>query len=253
MFPTSGSYTFRVRARGDFGGGAWPILELRVDQVAVASVSVNSAGWGTFTLSAPVTSGAHPVALAFANDFSSPSENRNLYLDELSVATTGGGGTSPDGTRLPPASSVIDDLGAVWTIGTSQRILRNGAHARGGLGSQILWYGNTIYVLGTDSRWWSWTGNGWLGRGPNDPAGLTSPDGTRLPPASNIVDNSGAVWTIGTSQRILRNGAHARGGLGSQILWHDDTIYVLGTDGNWWSWSGNGWLRRGPTDPTTFE
>jgi hypothetical protein len=57
------------------------------------------------------------------------------------------------------------------------------------------------------------------------------------------VDNNGAVWTIGAGSMILRNGVHAAGGYGTRILWKSNTIYVFGTDSNWWQWTGFGWMK----------
>jgi hypothetical protein len=173
-------------------------------------------------------------------------------------ATTGGGttsGVSADGTTVPiNAAQIIDNSGAVWTIGSGGAILRNGTQAAYGLGSQILWKSGTIYVLGNDSNWWQWTGSGWINVGSAKPGGSgggsASPDGTMVPiNASQIIDNSGAVWTIGSGSAILRNGSSAAGGLGSQILWKSGTIYVLGTDGNWWRWTGSTWVNVGRTQP----
>ena len=85
------------------------------------------------------------------------------------TVTTSGAATSPDGTRLPPASQIVDASGAVWTI-AGQVILRNG-QSTGGLGSIITWCSGQIHVLGTDSQWWRWTGGGWLPVGTIDPCG----------------------------------------------------------------------------------
>jgi hypothetical protein len=133
--------------------------------------------------------------------------------------------------------------------------MRNGVHAAGGYGSKIFWYSSATYVYGTDSNWWKWTGSGWTNVGPTQPGtGTTttttvSPDGTTVPPASQIRDASGAVWTIGSPNIILRNGSQAAGGLGSQILWYSSTIYVYGVDSNWWKWGGSGWTNVGATKP----
>jgi len=80
------------------------------------------------------------------------------YLFEVSL--TGGATVSADGTTVPTASQIVDSNGAIWTIGPGSIILRNGG-ATGGYGTQILWKNTTIYVLGTDSNWWQWTGSGW--------------------------------------------------------------------------------------------
>ena len=133
--------------------------------------------------------------------------------------SVGGSNPSPSGTRLPPAPAIIDSDLASWTIGPNLETLRNGVHAGGGYGSTYLWYEGVLYVLGTDSNWWRWTGSSWIVVGPNDPAGgpTTSPSGARLPPAPAIIDNDLASWTIGPNLETLRNGVHAGGGYGSTL------------------------------------
>jgi hypothetical protein len=119
-----------------------------------------------------------------------------------------------------------------------------------GWGSKILWKSNAIYVLGIDSNWWKWTGSGWINVGRTVPGGIgTSPDGTMVPSALQIVDNVGAIWTIGANSAILRNGVQAGSGWGVKILWKTNTIYVYGIDANWWKWTGSMWVWVGPTQP----
>ena len=75
-----------------------------------------------------------------------------------------------------------------------------------------------------------------------------SPDATRVPfAAAQIVDHNGAIWTIGQNLAILRNGVQAAGGWGSQIVWTNHTLYVLGTDNNWYQWTGFSWTFLGAT------
>jgi len=153
-------------------------------------------------------------------------------------------------TEVPTHSSqIIDNSGAVWAIGSDVVILRNGAPAASGLGSKILWMNGVIYVLGLDDNWWQWTGLGWGSVGSSRPTGA-SPDGTTVfPNGGQIVDDNGAVWTIGASLTIQRNGTSAAGGVGSEILWTREAIYAFGVDRNWWLWTGNGWVNTGPTQP----
>jgi parallel beta-helix repeat protein len=168
---------------------------------------------------------------------------------------------SPDGTTVPTtASQIVDNEGAVWTIGSNSAILRNGTSAAGASGSIIYWKSATIYIYSTDGNWWQWTGSGWSNLGPTKPGTNPSPDGTMVPTtASQIVDNNGNSWTLsaaGSTYAILRNGVQAAGGYGSRIYWKNSTIYVYGTDGNWWQWvenpqqfSGSGWINVGSTQP----
>jgi hypothetical protein len=69
---------------------------------------------------------------------------------------------SPDGTK---ARTIIDSSGAKWTIGSQSGngpTLRDGKQMGGGEGSLYKFYSNVVYVLGTDSKWWQWTGAGWV-------------------------------------------------------------------------------------------
>ena len=158
---------------------------------------------------------------------------------------------SPDGAELPPATRIVDTSGAVWTIASDLRILRNGVQASTGWGTRILLSQSTIYVFGTDSQWWRWTGSSWVRYGPTKPA-PTSPSGTQVPPSTQIVDTGGNVWTLASDYRVLRNGVQAAGGSSRQMQWLNQTLYVLGMDNVWWyQWNGTGWTPYGKTAPGT--
>src|SRR4029434_5099771 len=156
------------------------------------------------------------------------------------------------------ATQIVDSSGAVWTIGSNTAILRNGAQVGTAWGSKIYWKSSTIYVYGLDLNWWKWSGSAWSNLGPTMPgatgggtgSGTTSPDGAMIPTtATQIIDSSGAVWTIGSNTAILRNGAQVGTAWGSKIYWKSNTIYVYGLDLNWWQWSGSSWSNLGPSMP----
>ncbi|HKR13148.1 MAG TPA: endonuclease/exonuclease/phosphatase family protein [Pyrinomonadaceae bacterium] len=169
---------------------------------------------------------------------------------------TPGGGESANNTRTPPATQIVDSAGAVWTRTSSGTILRNG-QGTSGAGSQILYCNRTVYAFGTDSQWYRWN-NGWTAVGVTDPCdGSTpaptppptaeSPNNTRLPPSTQIVDSAGASWTRTSSGTILRNG-QGTSGAGSQVLYCNRIVYAFGTDSQWYRWS-NGWSAIGSADP----
>jgi hypothetical protein len=107
----------------------------------------------------------------------------------------------------------------------------------------------------------SWCAQTWRSLDPDDRATIEalypssapatgSPDGTRLPPATSIVDAQGATWTLSGSL-VLRNGQWSNG-LGSVVTWCGGVIRTLGTDNYWWNWSATrGWSQEGPIDPCT--
>jgi endonuclease/exonuclease/phosphatase family metal-dependent hydrolase len=162
---------------------------------------------------------------------------------------------SPNNTRVPPNIQIVDSTGAIWTRTATGSILRNGG-STAGTGSQILYCNRIVYVLGTDSQWWKWN-SGWTAAGFVDPCSgsaapsptptlIESTNNTRLPPSTQIVDSNLAVWTI-SNGAILRNGA-GTGGAGSQILYCSRSVYVYGTDSQWWKWN-SGWGAVGVVDP----
>lgn len=159
---------------------------------------------------------------------------------------------SPDGTELPPAAHIIDTAGAHWTLGAAGATLRDGVHVGGGYGWSLLWSGGIVYAYASDSQWWQWTGSSWVVYGPMRPGGgqrPASPSGTNVPPAPEIVDDAGAVWTLGTGGAILRNGVHAAGGYGSALRWDDGALYAYASDDQWWIWAGTYWTVYGPAAP----
>lgn len=76
---------FKIIARGDYAGNAWPIMEVRVGGILIASVTVNSKVWKTFEVIADITAGSHEISLAFINDYYVKPADRNLYIDKLII------------------------------------------------------------------------------------------------------------------------------------------------------------------------
>ena len=88
-FPGEGTYTFEISAKGSFAGGAWPEMELRIDNTVVETATVDSSEWSVYTIEASVASGTHEIAVFFTNDYFKPPEDRNLYVDKINVTKAG--------------------------------------------------------------------------------------------------------------------------------------------------------------------
>ncbi len=66
----------------------------------------------------------------------------------------------------------------------------------------------------------------------------TSPNGTQVPPATQLVDTQGSVWTIDGTM-LMVNGAQAGNGTGSILCLSSGVVNTLGTDNNWYQWVGS--------------
>ncbi|CAG9231750.1 conserved hypothetical protein [Paraburkholderia sabiae] len=69
----------------------------------------------------------------------------------------------------------------------------------------------------------------------------TSANGTTMPPASSIVDNSGNTWTL-SGGSVYRNGAKAGNTYNvSLVLFIGGVIYHQGTGSQFYAWNGSAW------------
>ncbi len=70
-----------------------------------------------------------------------------------------------------------------------------------------------------------------------------SPSDTSIPPAAQIVDSNGGVWTVDGSLCYL-NGTQAGNCNSVQtLLFYQGSIYVDSTFATWWQWNGSGWTQ----------
>ncbi|WP_429576362.1 hypothetical protein [Paraburkholderia sp. UCT70] len=141
--------------------------------------------------------------------------------------------SDPNSISMPPATSITDNSGNVWTL-SGGSVYRNGSAAGNTYNvSLVLFYGGVIYHEGTGGQFYEWTGSGWVGC--NDPRlGGTSADGTSLPASPYIIDKSGAIWTL-TNGVIYRNGATVGNTYNvSLVLWYGGKIWHCGTGGQFY-------------------
>ena len=88
------SVSLAIRARGSIADNVWPIMQLKVDGVVLASWDIVGGNYATYSDSTTLSAGTHTIAIAFTNDARTSTQDRNLYLDFLDV-TLGDAGTSP--------------------------------------------------------------------------------------------------------------------------------------------------------------
>lgn len=140
---------------------------------------------------------------------------------------------SSNGTSMPPATSLTDSSGNTWTMSNGS-VYRNGTIAGNNYNVTLaMCYNGNIYVENTSNLWFQWTGTAW--QACLDPrVSLTSADGTTMPPASSIIDWSGATWTV-KSGVIYKNGVVVGVNYNvSLVLWYGGKIYCQNTSGQWY-------------------
>jgi len=76
-----------------------------------------------------------------------------------------------------------------------------------------------------------------------------SPPGTTVPPTTQIVDASGAIWTLSTIAasggfEIFRNGTWIGGGSAVKLTWNGTQILALSKSGLTYMWNGTSWVKQ---------
>jgi parallel beta-helix repeat protein len=175
------------------------------------TIPTPSGGTPPYTTSgSPASGSSFPVGTTSVRVTAQSSDGQTASCTFSVTVTYSATSVSPDGAMVPTTTSqIVDNTGAVWTIASNGAILRNGASAAGGFGSKIYWKDNTIYVYGTDSIWYQWTGSGWVTFGPTQPGTTTSPppSTSAVGPTSTITCPTGAINIFpGTSiQTVVNN------------------------------------------------
>jgi hypothetical protein len=102
--PDNNAPKVTVRARGSLAGNVGPLMTLYVGGTAVSSVEVRSTTFTdhVYALSAAVTPGAR-IDVVFSNDARTATEDRNLYVESLTVNSA---------TLLPTGAGVTVDVGS---------------------------------------------------------------------------------------------------------------------------------------------
>lgn len=97
-----GTYRVVVRAGGSPAAGVWPEMALVIDGRAAKTVTVSQAEHKDYSFEVDLAPGVHEIGAAFLNDALVSGEDRNLYLDRITIVSPQG---APDPT-LPDAKEL---------------------------------------------------------------------------------------------------------------------------------------------------
>jgi hypothetical protein len=90
----AGANSITVRARGQSALGVAPNMVVSVGGVTVGSVAVTATTFTPYTFNFSTTAGTKAVRVSFTNDFLSPPNDRNLYVDNIVVNCAPSGGSA---------------------------------------------------------------------------------------------------------------------------------------------------------------
>lgn len=85
-----GDYRVEVRAYGSPAAGKWPRMTLMVDGRSIEAVTVDRAEPADYGFTVSLPAGACELAVAFTNDLVQGDEDRNLYLDRITITAPAG-------------------------------------------------------------------------------------------------------------------------------------------------------------------
>ena len=99
----TGLYTVVIRAWGSPAKGTWPEMALLVDGLEVKFTTVDRSRPADYRFTVGLEEGAHEVAAGFLNDAVVGSEDRNLYLERITIV-------APPGAAAPVALAGKEDV-----------------------------------------------------------------------------------------------------------------------------------------------
>jgi GH35 family endo-1,4-beta-xylanase len=101
-FETPGTYHVVIRAWGSPAGGTWPNLVLLVDGIEAGAATVEHDKAADHAFDVELERGTHEIAAGFTNDALIGEEDRNLFLESITIVAPAGAATPilTDGSDL---------------------------------------------------------------------------------------------------------------------------------------------------------
>ncbi len=86
----TGRYQIMIRAWGRPAAGIWPEMALLVDSRATGTITVGRSERADYRFNVDLAAGIHEIAVVFLNDAIIGKEDRDLYLDRLTISPPSG-------------------------------------------------------------------------------------------------------------------------------------------------------------------
>jgi hypothetical protein len=86
----------QIRMKGDAAQDVWPEMELAIDGTVVATQTVDSSDYTLYEFGFMEYGGTRSVQVRFTNDYYQNGEDRNLYVESVTISGVASGSTSVD-------------------------------------------------------------------------------------------------------------------------------------------------------------
>jgi endo-1,4-beta-xylanase len=159
-------YSINITARGFPASGDYPSIRISWDGVPVATVTINSETWKTYSVPIAGSVGSHLVAITFLNDLSANGEDRDVDIDKVTISTatieaenayTKDGGVPIPGGWAFLQNGELETSTAIWRDGLYEvNVLARGTFG-GGAWPTVSLRVNGITVASTQVASTSWT------------------------------------------------------------------------------------------------
>ena len=149
-------------------------------------------------------------------------------------------------TVMPPAAKIVDASNNVYTL-SSGAVFRNGVNTNCPVAAvYVMYWNHTVYCENEYASWYVYGTGGWSAC--TDPRQATeSAQQTVVPPATSIIDASGASWTL-SGGIVYRNNVNTNCPVAAvYLMYWNHTVYCENEYASWYVYGTNGWTAC--TDP----
>lgn len=165
------------------------------------------------------------------------------FSSHLAAQGTLGDGYPPSitGATIPSATQLVDSLRNIWMLSDGQAYENGKATPSSGV-ILLLCYGGIVYQENIHHNWWLWDPTrdvpSWTAS--SDPR-VTSPSGTTVPVATQIVDGELNVWTL-SAGAVYEKGQRTPSSEVILLLYAKGVVYQENIHHDWWLWRNGTWV-----------
>jgi DNA-binding beta-propeller fold protein YncE len=168
-----------------------------------------------------------------------------LFSSHLAAAANS---PSLSGTTIPSATQIVDSSLNTWTLSGGEAYENGKVTPSSGV-ILLLCYGGSVFQENIHHIWWVWDLNTSTWAASSDPR-ITSPGGTTIPTATQIIDSALNVWTMSGGQAYEKGKLTPSSGV-ILLLYAKGYVYQENIHHDWWVWRTGAWVATSAPPPAS--